>query len=390
MDIKAGVVLKKNKDESLLRRHPWVFSGAINDITGNPASGDWVNIYDVNNKFLGAGHYQDANICVRILSFKPVTPDIEFWKTRIKSALEFRKNLGLFGNSNTNAYRLVYGEGDDLPGLIVDVYDKTAVMQAHSTGMYNDRKMIADALIQILNTSIDAVYFKDDNSKENKSGYLIGNIKTPAIVTENSHLFKVNWVEGQKTGFFIDQRDNRDLLSRYSRGKDVLNTFCYTGGFSVYALKAGANLVHSVDASKTAIDLTNENVSLNFPEATNHEAFAVDAFQFLEQCKNKYDLIVLDPPAFAKHRDAKHNAFKGYQRLNSIAIRNIRPNGIIFTFSCSQVVKRDLFYNTIVSAAIIAGRKVRVLHHLSQAPDHPVSVYHPEGEYLKGLVLFVE
>jgi len=388
MEIKSEIVLKKNKEESILRKHPWIFSGAVKDVAGNPENGDWVNIYDANKKFLAAGHYQDANICVRILSFVPVNPDIEFWKKKIKSAFEFRKILDL-PNKNTNSFRLIFGEGDELPGLVVDIYNQTAVIQAHSFGMFKDRNIIARALTEELAEIINSVYFKDE-SKENHSGYLAGDAIVPVTATENGHQFKVNWVDGQKTGFFIDQRDNRELLSRYTKGKDVLNTFCYTGGFSVYALQAGANMVHSVDASKTAIELTNENIRLNFADAMNHEAFAADAFQFLEQSKDKYDLMVLDPPAFAKHRDAKHNAFKGYQRLNSIAIRNIKPNGIIFTFSCSQVIKRDLFYNTIISAAIIAGRKVRVLHHLSQAPDHPVSAYHPEGEYLKGLVLFVE
>lgn len=371
-----------------MRHHPWIFSGAINKISDHTANGDWVNVYDSKNNFLGAGHFQDANICVRILSFAPVVPDIHFWIQKIQSAFSFRKNIGL-PDKDTSAFRLIFGEGDELPGLVVDVYDKTAVMQAHSAGMFKDRQTIAEAIMQVLKGTVDSVYFKDE-SKENASGYLAGNAEVPAIVSENGNQFKVNWVNGQKTGFFIDQRENRALLAEYAKVKEVLNTFCYTGGFSVYALKAGAKLVHSVDASKTAIDLTNQNVRLNFPEATNHEAFVIDAFQYLEQNKNKYDLIILDPPAFAKHRDAKHNAFKGYQRLNATAIRNIKPNGIIFTFSCSQVVDRNFFYNTVVSAAIIAGRKVRVLHHLSQAPDHPVSAYHPEGEYLKGLVLFVE
>lgn len=388
MEINASIILKKNKEVSVLRRHPWIFSGAVHSTRGNPVSGDWVNIYDSHNNFLAAGHYQDANICARILSFEPVTPNPDFWIKKLGNALEFRKQMGL-PNSHTNAFRLVFGEGDELPGLVVDLYDKTAVMQAHSLGMFADRQAIANALASLMGNDLEAVYFKDDSAKENASAYLFGKSEVPAVVSENDHLFKINWVEGQKTGFFIDQRENRDLLARYAKDRRVLNTFCYTGGFSVYALKAGAQLVHSVDASKPAIALTNENISLNFPGGTRHEAYASDAFQFIEQQKDAYDLMILDPPAFAKHRDSKHNAFKGYQRLNATAMRNIRPGGIIFTFSCSQVVNREFFYNTVISAAIIANRRVRVLHHLSQAPDHPVSAYHPEGEYLKGLVLHV-
>jgi 23S rRNA (cytosine1962-C5)-methyltransferase len=389
MEIKASLLLKKNKEVSIMRRHPWVFSGAVHSISGNPANGDWVNIYDASKNFLAAGHYQDANICARILSFEPIVPNHEFWTGKLSSALAFRQQLGL-PSSQTTAYRLVFGEGDALPGLVIDVYGKTAVMQAHSFGMANDRQSIANALAQLMCNKLEAVYYKDDNTTNNSSAYLIGSSDVPVTVSENSHLFKINWVDGQKTGFFIDQRENRGLLAHYAPGRKVLNTFCYTGGFSVYALKAGAELVHSVDASKPAIELTNQNIDLNFAAGAPHESFAGDAFKFIEQNKNSYDLMVLDPPAFAKHREAKHNAFKGYQRLNATAIRNIRPGGVIFTFSCSQVVNREFFYNTVISAAIIANRNVRVLHHLSQAPDHPVSAYHVEGEYLKGLVLFVE
>ena len=390
MEIKKSIILKKGKEQSLLRFHPWVFSGAVEKMEGNPVSGDWVNIYDYKNNFLGAGHYQQSSITARILSFDKITPDVNFWKNKLSEALNSRKNIGIPKENVTNVFRLVHGEGDGLPGLIIDVYDKVAVIQSHSTGMHQDRKLIAQALKEVLGDVITAIYYKSENDK-NSEGYLIGEATVPAVVLENGIQFKVNWIEGQKTGFFIDQRDNRQLLKNYTKGKKVLNTFCYTGGFSVYALKAGAELVHSVDSSKPAIELTDENVSLNFKDVKiNHQSYNEDVFKFLEENKNQYNLIILDPPAFAKHRDAKSNAIKGYQRLNHIALKNIMPGGIIFTFSCSQVISRDLFYHTIVSAAILAKRKVRVLHHLSQGPDHPVSIFHVEGEYLKGLVLEVD
>ena len=390
MEIKNRIILKRGKEQSVLRFHPWVFSGAVEKIEGNPVSGDWVNIYDYKNNFLGAGHYQQSSITARILSFQEMIPGIDFWKIKLSEALNARRNIGLPQEKVTNVFRLVHGEGDGLPGLVIDVYDKVAVIQSHSSGMHKDRNLIAQALKEIMGEEITAIYYKSENDKESGE-YLIGESTVPVVVSENGTLFKVNWVEGQKTGFFIDQRDNRQLLMKYAYGKKVLNTFCYTGGFSVYALKAGAELVHSVDSSKSAIGLTDENVRLNFrDEKINHESFPDDVFKFLEENKNQYNLIILDPPAFAKHRDAKSNAMKGYQRLNHIALKNIMPGGIIFTFSCSQVINRELFYNTIVSAAILAKRKVRVLHHLSQAPDHPVSIFHSEGEYLKGLVLEVD
>ncbi|MFA6924453.1 MAG: class I SAM-dependent rRNA methyltransferase [Bacteroidales bacterium] len=390
MEIKSRIILKKRKEESLLRYHPWVFSGAVKSIEGNPANGDWVNVYSAKNNFLGAGHYQNkGSISVRILSFEECIPDIEFWKMKLSAAYKFRKEINL-PSAETNSYRLVYGEGDGLPGLIIDVYAQTAVIQAHSAGIQNDRKLIAEALLKVMQEEINSVYFKSESSGNSINEYLVGNLETPSIITENCNKFYVDWVNGQKTGFFIDQRENRNLLSKYSNGKKVLNTFCYTGGFSVYAIKAGAAIVHSVDSSKSAVELTNKNIELNFPDYKNHEAIAADTFDFLEENKNKYNLIILDPPAFAKHKDARHNAIRGYQRLNTLAIKNIEEGGIIFTFSCSQVISREMFYRTIMSASIIAKRKVKVLHHLSQSPDHPVSVYHPEGEYLKGLVLYIE
>ena len=392
MEIKNKIILKRGKEQSVLRFHPWIFSGAVEKTEGTLDSGDWVNIYDYKNNFLGAGHFQKSSITARILSFEKITPGIDFWKNKLSDALNFRKNIGLPQKDFTNVLRLIHGEGDGLPGLIIDIYDKVAVIQSHSTGMHKDRNTIAQALMEVMKDKLSVVYYKCENgtNDQNSSEYLIGESSVPAIVSENGNSFKINWVEGQKTGFFIDQRDNRELLMKYATGKKVLNTFCYTGGFSVYALKAGAELVHSVDSSKAAIDLANENIKINFPEKKNHESFAEDTFKFLEENKYKYNLIVLDPPAFAKHKEAKHNAMKGYQRLNLLALKNIMPGGIIFTFSCSQIIDRDLFYNTIVSASILAKRNVRVLHHLSQAPDHPVSIFHSEGEYLKGLVLVVD
>ncbi len=389
MEIKHHIFLKKGKEHSLLRFHPWVFSGAIDRFETTVNSGDWVNVLDHAGKFLGAGHYQNGSIAVRILSFEKVVPDLNFWKNKITESMALRKNIGVFKKDFTNVYRLVHGEGDGLPGLIIDVYDHVAVIQAHSAGMQQDRKIIAKALHDVFQHDIQAVYFKSENDKSNDE-YLFGNSSVPVTVIENGHSFQVNWIEGQKTGFFIDQRDNRQLLMKYASEKNVLNTFCYTGGFSIYALKAGAKQVDSVDASASAMKMTDENVMLNFSSTVNHHSYTEDVFDFLGRSKDQYNLIILDPPAFAKHLNAKHQAMKGYRRLNALAISNISKGGIIFTFSCSQVISRDLFYNTITAASIIAGRKVRVLHHLAQSPDHPVSIYHPEGEYLKGLVLEVE
>ena len=389
--------LKPKKEESLLRFHPWVFSGAVASIAGKPAEGDIVEVYSASNDFLGIGHYQIGSIIVRILSFKPATIDINFWEEQIRQAYSLRLSLGLAGGENNNTYRLIHGEGDCLPGLIIDIYAHTAVIQAHSVGMHYERKNIAEALRKVLGDDLRHIYyksegtlpFKADLGEENE--YLYGNDnKEPNIATENGIKFLIDWHKGQKTGFFIDQRDNRALLQQYAKNRAVLNMFCYTGGFSVYALRGGASLVHSVDSSAKAIALANENIALNFPEDTRHQAFAEDAFKFMENIDNKYDLIVLDPPAFAKHRDALRNALQGYRKLNAIAFKKIKPGGLIFTFSCSQIVSKNDFRLAVFSAAAQSGRTVRILHQLTQPTDHPINIYHPEGEYLKGLVLQVE
>lgn len=392
--IQSIVTLKKGKEFSILRLHPWVFSGAIQKIEGDTPDGCWVEVKDHKGLTLGFGHYQNGSIAVRVLSFLKSAPDKDFWTEKFSQALIVRSASNL-PSANTNAVRLVHGEGDGLPGLIIDFYDGTAIVQAHSVGMHNDRHAIAEGLQRVLGDQLKSVYYKSQSTLPGKTRdarndeYLFGMSAVPHVILENQNKFYVDWEGGQKTGFFLDQRENRRLLGDFSKGKNVLNTFCYTGGFSVYALMAGANLVHSVDASERAIDLTKQNIELNGFDSSFHESFAVDTFEFLKDKKDKYDLIILDPPAFAKHRDARHQAVKGYQRLNTEAMRVIKPGGIIFTFSCSQVVDRQLFYDTVVSAAIQAGRDVKVLHHLTQPADHPVSLFHPEGEYLKGLVLFV-
>jgi 23S rRNA (cytosine1962-C5)-methyltransferase len=389
------IILKSGKDQSVKRFHPWVFSGAIKKMNGTPAEGDVVSVYSNQDEFLGLGHYQIGSITVRVFSFEEIVPDNDFWKLKLQQALNVRKALGLTDNAETNVYRLVHAEGDGMPGLIIDIYNDTAVMQMHSIGMYNIRMQLAGLLMEVMGGKLNAVYDKSSKTIPFKSGiepvdsFLIGQTE-PGQVTENGLLFNVNWVEGQKTGFFIDQRDNRLLLQQYSKGRDVLNMFCYTGGFSFYAMKGGANLVHSVDSSGKAIDLTRENVELNYPNDNRNEAIVADAFEYLTTIKDKYDLIVLDPPAFAKHRDAMSHALQGYKRINARAFENIRPGGIVFTFSCSQVVSKDKFREAVFSGAAIAGRTVRILHQMTQPADHPVSIYHPEGEYLKGLVLYVE
>lgn len=389
----VSIFLKPKKEESLLRFHPWVFSGAIQKIQGNPQEGELVQVRDCRNNFLGVGHYQIGSIAVRILSFSEEDVTTDFWKNRIAQSYLMRKNLGLESETN-NTYRLVHGEGDFLPGLIVDVYGDTAVMQAHSVGMHTERKQIAQAIVDAV-PCIKNVYYKSEGTLpykapiEKEDGYLIGGEGTD-VALENGLRFHIDWLRGQKTGFFVDQRYNRSLLEQYSKGKKVLNMFCYTGGFSVYALRGGAQMVHSVDSSAKAIELTNSNVELNFPAETRHKAFAVDAFKYLDDIQDKYDLIILDPPAFAKHREAVRNALQGYKRLNAKAFEQIKPNGILFTFSCSQVVNKDQFRLAVFSAAAQSGRKVRILHQLSQPADHPINIYHPEGEYLKGLVLWVE
>lgn len=377
------------------RLHPWVFSGAIRKADGEPAEGDIVEVYSHKHEFLGIGHYAPGSIAVRIFSFKQVNPDYSFWKSKVQQAYDYRQRLGLTDNPKTDVYRLVYAEGDGVPGLIVDMYKDTAVIQTHSVGMYSIREHVAKALQEIYGDKLNAVYDKSAESLPAKApvnaqnGYLYGDSTGGVVVTENENKFFIDWESGQKTGFFIDQRENRDLLARYTKGKQVLNTFCYTGGFSVYALNAGADLVHSVDVSKKAIELTEKNAALSMhPE--KHEAYAVDTFEFLKGKEGLYDVIVLDPPAFAKSQKVRHNAVMGYKRLNAEAMKKIKPGGILFTFSCSQVVDKYLFNNTVMAAAIEAGRNIKIMHHLSQPADHPISVFHPEGEYLKGLVLFVE
>ena len=389
------IYLNKGKEQSLLRKHPWVFSGAIRNIEAEPEEGDVVSVFTSGGEWLGMGHYAPGSIAVRLFSFEEAEVDQEFWNKKISAAYELRRRIGLTDQPETNVYRLIYAEGDGLPGLIVDVYGQTAVLQAHSIGMWKARMNIAAALKEVLGDKLAAVYDKSaesipvKGSAEVKNGYILGDGNSKDEVQENGNRFSIDWAGGQKTGFFIDQRDNRALLGLYAKGKKVLNTFCYTGGFSVYALKAGAAMVHSVDVSKKAIALTDENVQLN-GQYSNHASFAADTFEFFRDQEEVYDLIVLDPPAFAKRKNVRHNALMGYKRLNAEAIKKIAPGGILFTFSCSQVVDKYLFNNTIMAAAIEAGRNVKVLHQLNQPSDHPFSIFHPEGEYLKGLVLYVD
>ncbi len=389
------VILKSGKDEAVRRFHPWVFSGAIKKMDGEPQEGDVVEVYSNHDEYLGTGHYQASSITVRVFSFHQVEPDYEFWKSKLVKAYEYRKELRLTDNPETNVYRLVHAEGDGLPGLIIDYYNGTIVMQTHSIGMHFIREHLVNALKDIYGDKLKAVYDKSSETLpksanlNQKDGYLFGKADTNEVL-EYGHKFIVDWEAGQKTGFFVDQRENRKLLEKYVNGKTVLNTFCYTGGFSVYALKAGAAEVHSVDSSKKAIDLTEKNILTNNLDATKHQSIQTDAIDYLKEIEVKYDVIILDPPAFAKHHDAKHNALQGYKRINLQAIKQIKKGGFIFTFSCSQVVDKFLFNSTVASAAILSGRNVKVIHQLTQPADHPVSAFHPEGEYLKGLVLFVE
>ena len=390
----ARVILKKGKEESLERFHPWVFSGAIDRIDGTLEEGDLVSVQKSDGKIIAYGHCAIGSIAVRVFSFGEDVPDDSFWKRRIQQAYELRQKTGLADATDTNVFRLIHGEGDGMPGLIADYYNGTVVLQFHTVGMWLVREAIVQALREVLGKKLVAVYDKSAKTLpfkadiEAKDGYLFGKSSAGEVI-EYGNRFKVDWEEGQKTGFFIDQRENRRLLSEYAKGKDVLNMFCYTGGFSFSAMRGGANLVHSVDSSAKAIELTNRNVELNFPGDTRHEAFVADAFDYLQDIKDQYDLIILDPPAFAKHRGALSQALQGYKRLNANAFRQIKPGGILFTFSCSQVVTRNNFREAVFSAAAIAGREVRILHQLSQPVDHPINIYHPEGEYLKGLVLYV-
>ena len=390
-----SIYLKRGKEESLLRFHPWVFSGAIQRMDEGIEEGDFVRVLAENGGFIAVGHYQIGSISVRVLSFRDIQIDEEFWTSRLASALKMRITIGIADNAQNNTYRLVHGEGDNLPGLVIDCYGKTAVMQAHSVGIHVCRKDIANALMNVMGNRIENVFYKSETTLPFKAelgqenGFIIGGSDDNTAL-ENGLKFHVDWLRGQKTGFFVDQRENRSLLEQYARGKRVLNMFCYTGGFSFYAMRGGAELVHSVDSSGKAIELTRANVELNFPGDTRHEAYCEDAFKFLEKAGNQYDLIILDPPAFAKHRGALHNALKGYTRLNRAALEKIQKGGILFTFSCSQVVTKDNFRNAVFTAAAQSGRKVRILHQLHQPADHPINIYHPEGEYLKGLVLYVE
>ena len=388
------IQLRKGKDESLRRFHPWVFSGAIQRMDDGIEEGEVVRVVTNAGDFIAVGHYQQGSIAVRVLSFSDVQIDDEFWHSRLLSSLTMRQAIGIADNAENNTYRLVHGEGDNLPGLIIDVYGKTAVMQAHSIGMHLCRKQIARALADVMDSRILHIYYKSETTlpfmtADDMNGFLYGN-SDDNIATENGLKFRVDWLKGQKTGFFVDQRENRSLLEHYAKGKRVLNMFCYTGGFSFYAMRGGAMLVHSVDSSAKAIELTKQNVELNFPGDARHEAYCEDAFKYLEQAGSNYNLIILDPPAFAKHRGALHNALKGYTRLNQKAFEKIEKGGILFTFSCSQVVTKDHFRNAVFTAAALAKRKVRILHQLHQPADHPINIYHPEGEYLKGLVLYVE
>jgi 23S rRNA (cytosine1962-C5)-methyltransferase len=389
------IVLKSGKEQSVMRLHPWIFSGAIKKIEGNPKEGDVVEVFSNQGEFLATGHYQIGSIAIRIFSFQPVNPDYEFWKTKIRHAWELRNELQLTDNTDTNVYRLIHGEGDGMPGLIVDYYNGLVVMQMHSVGMFLIRRMLAEIISELYAGQLVAIYDKSESTVPFKANlgarneFITGNVGATEVM-ENGLRFFVDVTTGQKTGYFIDQRENRQLLTRYTQGKQVLNMFCYTGGFSVYALGGGATLVHSVDSSAQAIELTEKNVAANGYGNDSHQSFATDAFGYLNNIENKYDVIILDPPAFAKHQDALNNALQGYKRLNAKAIEQIRPGGILFTFSCSQVVTKENFRKSVFAAAANTGRHVRILHQLTQPPDHPVSIYHPEGEYLKGLVLQVE
>ena len=391
----SKIVLKAGKERSLYRLHPWVFSGAIAKIKGDVQEGDVVQVYNSDDEYLATGHYQIGSIAVRVLTFKEEEIDYNFWVERIRQAYLTRVAIGLATNPNNNVYRLVHGEGDDLSGLIIDYYAGVAVVQFHSVGMYKAREEITKALLEVMGDKLIAIYDKSEGTLPFKAGlnpkndYLYGHTDNFTAI-ENGLKFNVDWLEGQKTGFFVDQRENRSLLEHYSKDRSVLNMFCYTGGFSFYAMRGGAKLVHSVDSSAKAIDLTCKNVELNFPGDRRHEAFAEDAFKYLDRMGDQYDLIILDPPAFAKHKNVLHNALQGYRKLNAKAFEKIKPGGILFTFSCSQVVTKENFRLAVFSAAAQSKRRVRILHQLTQPADHPVNIYHPEGEYLKGLVLYVE
>ena len=390
-----SIYLKKGKEESLNRFHPWIFSGAIRHMDEGIEEGEIVNVYTYSNDFIAVGHYQIGSITVRVLSFSNIEINHDYWCKRLEAAFKMRQSIGIADSLENNTYRLVHGEGDFLPGLVIDCYGETAVMQAHSVGMHVCREDICRALIEVMGSRIKYVYYKSETTLPYKAelgqenGFIYGKTEND-VALENGLKFHVDWLHGQKTGFFVDQRENRSLLEHYAKGKSVLNMFCYTGGFSVYAMRGQAKLVHSVDSSAKAVELTNRNIELNFPGDTRHEAFCEDAFKYLANHDDKYDLIVLDPPAFAKHRSALRKALSGYTRLNMNGLQHIKHGGILFTFSCSQVVSKDNFRNAVFAAAVQVGRKVRILHQIHQPADHPINIYHPEGEYLKGLVLYVE
>jgi 23S rRNA (cytosine1962-C5)-methyltransferase len=385
------VILKKNKEESILRRHPWIFSGAIDLIDEEIVDGDIVSVYDSRKRFLAIGHFQNATIAVRIVSFEEREINQKFFTQKLGDAIQLRRNLGLFSSDNSIC-RLVHGEGDGLPGLIIDFYENVAVVQCHSIGMYHSLSFINKALQKNI-ADLQAVYSKSSDTLHTKEiaqdSFLFGNTNVPHIATERGIRFSIDWITGQKTGFFVDQRENRTLLGNYANGKKILNTFCYSGGFSLSALHAGAKEVHSLDSSKKAIDLTDVNIALNKFKG-KHKSIVADAMEYLKNLDNSYDIIILDPPAFAKHRDKRHQAIQGYKRLNEMAIKAIKPGGIIFTFSCSQVVDKYLFTNTVIAAAINSRRNIRILEQLHQPADHPINAFHPEGEYLKGLVIQVD
>ncbi|MCR5333493.1 MAG: class I SAM-dependent rRNA methyltransferase [Bacteroidaceae bacterium] len=397
-----NLFLKRGKADSLGRRHPWVFSGAVHHIEGDAREGDKLRVLDDEGRFMAVGHWQIGSIALRVLSFEDEVIDAGFYAGRLAVALDVRKKIGVVrtgANDNwenrNDMYRLVHGEGDFLPGLIIDMYGSTAVMQAHSVGMHEDRMLVAEALKRVMGDELKAIYYKSETTLPYKAdlgqenGFIHGSTDNNVAV-ENGLEFHIDWLKGQKTGFFVDQRDNRALLESYAKGRKVLNMFCYTGGFSVYAMRGGAELVHSVDSSAKAVDLVRANIELNFPGDSRHEAFAEDAFRFIEEMDGKYDLVILDPPAFAKHRDALKQALRGYTRLNARAMKKMPKGSILFTFSCSQAVNKDQFRTAIFTAAAQARRNVRILHQLHQPADHPINIYHPEGEYLKGLVLYVE
>jgi 23S rRNA (cytosine1962-C5)-methyltransferase len=390
------VYLNPKKEESIKRFHPWIFSGAIHHIDGTTEEGDIVEVYDSQNNFMALGHCQIGSIAIRILTFQNETIDAVFWEKRFNTAFLLRQQLGLVNNPDVNSFRLIHGEGDNMPGLIVDIYGNTAIMQAHSPGMYVARHELATALINASGNLIKNIYCKSEGTLpfkadlEANDDYLYGGENVNTCILENGLKFNVDWIKGQKTGFFVDQRDNRSLLEKYAKDRNVLNLFCYTGGFSAYAMRGGAQIVHSVDSSSKAIALANENIAMNFPDDARHQAFADDAFRYLEKNNTPYDLIILDPPAFAKHRKVLKNALQGYKKLNALAFKKIQPHGIVFTFSCSQAVSKEDFRLAVFSAAAQSGRDIKILHQLTQSADHPINIYHPECEYLKGFILSVE